>query len=304
MKNEEEIVEKQFKELKNKIVEKLINTGNTLKQDFSETYSDFIDSDIPNIGITLNNKIIELQHEFEKKGLSFYTSRVRKEGAYYDNMVISSFVGDAIRDGLYDMCINSYNDLSDFTKKMHTVLLTKNTELVTTEKKNPIVSFFSKLWNLLFPHNNNKNNNNNNNNNQKIYSDSINELNSHIEQYKETSKKLENYNLKDNIVDSVVNYIVSKEYDPMNLPGLIEENVIPDFEKLGFANLIPELKDKLIEAYKVLSEKNPLKFYQLPDFNKKDEPSSNSLDELIKIKEQYLSDNKKLFEYSDDNDTR
>ena len=90
----------------------------------------------------------------------------------------------------------------------------------------------------------------------------------------------------------------------MNLPGLIEENVIPDFEKLGFANLIPELKDKLIEAYKVLSEKNPFKFYQLPDFNKKDEPSSNSLDELIKIKEQYLSDNKKLFEYSDDNDTR
>lgn len=295
MNNEEEIVEKQFKELKNKIVEKLINTGNTLKQDFSETYSDFIDSDITNIGITLNNKIIELQHEFEKKGLSFYTSRVRKEGAYYDNMVISSFVGEAIRDSLYDMCINSYNDLSDFTKKMHTVLSNMNKELIAIEKKNPIVSFFSKLWNYLVPHHNNP---------QKIHSSSIDELSSHIEQFKESNDKLENYNLKDNIVDSVVNYIVSKEYDPINLPGIIEENVIPDFEKLGFANLIPELKDKLIEAYKVLSEKNPFIFYQLPDFNKKDEPSSNSLDELIKIKEQYLSDNKKLFEYSDDNDTR
>ena len=74
------------------------------------------------------------------------------------------------------------------------------------------MGFFSKLWNFLFPHNNN-----NNNSNQKIYSDSINELNSHIEQYKETNKKLENFNLKDNIVDSVVNYIVSKEYEPMNL---------------------------------------------------------------------------------------
>ena len=61
------------------------------------------------------------------------------------------------------------------------------------------MGFFSKLWNFLFPHNNN-----NNNSNQKIYSDSINELNSHIEQYKETNKKLENFNLKDNIVDSVV----------------------------------------------------------------------------------------------------
>ena len=122
---------------------------NTLKQSFPETHSNFIDSDIPNIGITLNNKIVELQHEFEKKGLSFYTTRIRKEGAYYDNMLFSSFVGEAIRDGLYDMCINSLTDLSICTQKIHTVLLTKHTELITTEKKNPIVGLFFKIMEFL-----------------------------------------------------------------------------------------------------------------------------------------------------------
>ncbi len=288
MNNQELQIDTQFKDLKNTIVEKIIDLGNDLRQMLSENFGDYTDVDIPNIGITLNNKIFELQHAFEEKGLSFYTSRVNKEGAYYDNMLLSSFVGEAIRTGLYDMCFNPINDLSKFAHQLNTELSTKNKALTASKKENPITAYFSRLWNSLFPSNRNS---------QENGSDIINELNSHIEQYKESNTKLEKYNLKDNIVDNVVQYIISKEYDPSVVPGLIKENVIPDFEKLGFADLIPKLKEKLIEEYKVLSEKNPIKFYALPDFDKKEEPTSHSLDELHDEAQELIS------KYSD-NDSR
>ena len=285
MNNQEQQIDTQFKDLKNTIVEKIIDLGNDLTQMLSENFGDYTDVDIPNIGITLNNKILDLQHEFDKNGLSFYTSRVRKEGAYYDNMLLSSFVGEAIRTGLYDMCFNPINDLSKFAHQLNTELSTKNKALTASKKKNPITTYLSRLWNSFFSSNRNS---------QENGSDIINELNSHIEQYKESNTKLEKYNLKDNIVDNVVQYIISKEYDSSVIPGLIEENVIPDFEKLGFADLIPKLKENLIAAYKVLSEKNPIKFYSLPDFDKKEEPTSHSLDELHDEAQELIS------KYSDD----
>ncbi len=285
MNNQEQQIDTQFKDLKNTIVEKIIDLGNDLRQMLSENFGDYTDVDIPNIGITLNNKILDLQHEFDKNGLSFYTSRINKEGAYYDNMLLGSFVGEAIRNGLYDMCFNPINDLSEFAHQLNTELSTKNKALTASKKKNPITTYLSRLWNSLFP---------NNRNSKESVSDFINKLNSHIELFKESNTKLEKYNLKDNIIDSVVQYIVSKEYDSSVVPGLIKENVIPDFEKLGFADLIPKLKEKLIEKYKVLSEKNPIKFYSLPDFDKKEEPTSHSLDELHDEAQELIS------KYSDD----
>ena len=75
-------------------------------------------------------------------------------------------------------------------------------------------------------------------------------VNSHLSDYKETDNQLWKYNLRDNIVPSIVNKVREQGYEAYTVPGLLEECVIPDLEKLGLADLIPQLQQKLIEEYK------------------------------------------------------
>lgn len=295
MNKEEELIDSKFKELKNKLIQELITQNQTLIHQLSENYGSFMNTNIPNLGISFNNKIVELQHEFEKKGVSFYVSHSRKEGALYDNLACSSFIGEAIRDSLYDICINAYNDIFFHINEIESALSNQNSELISLEVKKPIFSFFSKIWNHLFP---------SKKNNYQINSDILDKLSSIIVQFKESDNKIKEYNLDDNIVDSIVSYIVSKKYDPQWVPGIVEESVIPDFEKLGYTDLIPELQEKIITAYKRLLNEHPFKFYKLPDFNQKDEPANNSLDELIKEKEHLFSEDEFLARLVDDTDSR
>ena len=55
-----------------------------------------LESDLPNVGITLNNKLVELQHEFQNAGISMYSQKVEDYGLLKLNYVGASFIGDAI----------------------------------------------------------------------------------------------------------------------------------------------------------------------------------------------------------------
>ena len=55
-----------------------------------------INKDLPNIGITFNNKLIELSHIFQEAGLSMYSSKIENSSLLNSNGDYSSFVGHAI----------------------------------------------------------------------------------------------------------------------------------------------------------------------------------------------------------------
>lgn len=78
-----------------------------------EESGEFVDleSDLPNLGITLNNKLVELQYEFQNAGLSMYSQEFKDYG-----FVGSSFVGEAVILDLIKHASKGTQNLAEYSK--------------------------------------------------------------------------------------------------------------------------------------------------------------------------------------------
>ncbi len=238
--------------------------------------------DIPNASTTLNNKIVELSKEFEKAGLSMFASKIE----LYDT-IGSSFLGDAIIHDLIDQLAESSEKLINYTKELENITKIKNEQKLALQNISPMKKFLLNLRALFVP--------------VKPVDLSLTEeeqktLNTALKDYKDIDEKMWKYNLKDNLVQSLVKAIAGSQkigdikiehnYEAMNVPDLLEENIIPDLKKLKLDSLIPQLQDELVEEYKKdLPDPKTFKisqedmFLYIPNFKKYEKNEENKNEE-------------------------
>ena len=84
MEERQKIVEDEFKQNLSKRIKQIINETDRIIREIEGTETrETSGKGLKNIGITINNKIVELQHQFEEKGLSMY-SRKYTELDFYE----------------------------------------------------------------------------------------------------------------------------------------------------------------------------------------------------------------------------
>ena len=208
-----------------------------------EKMGEFIDleSDLPNIGITLNNKIIELQHQFEKAGVSIYSQKIEDYGLFKINAVTPSFIGQAIIYDLIEDASMGIQKLGDYNKKMEELTKKRMKKVQSLEKTTPIKRFFARIKSFFIPVKQES---------FEYTKEETDEVNSHLLEFKEIDNQLWQYNLRDNVISSIVKHIRNQKYSADVIPGLVEDCVYPDLQKLGLGDLIPQLQQALIEKYK------------------------------------------------------
>lgn len=195
---------------------------------------------LPNISITLNNKIVELSKTFKKYNLSMFSQKIEKYGEFNFNFVDSSFVGDAIILDIIRITIKGIEELEKHGQKMDKVVKRRNKQILVLEKTGLIGKFFLLIKGFIM---------------HKSPIDvspmpeDVDELNSYLLNYKKIDEQLWNYNLPDNIVSSLVEYILEQGYDYLIMPKLLEESINPTLQKLGLSNLIPKLEEELNEKF-------------------------------------------------------
>lgn len=215
-------------------------------------------SQLPNLGITCNNKLIEIQKEFKKAGLSMYVEENEDYG-----IVSSSFLGDAIIQDLVNYVLKGIQNLEEYDYILSQASQKKIKQIQDLDKISPLKKFFARIKSWFLP------------------GEQVNKLLTEPEikkdslfAYREVDEQLWNYNLRDNIVSSVVTQIRRQKYSAHVVPGLVKECVIPGLQKLGLGDLVPELEEKIIEEYK--KDLPDAKTYQIrkeymhlfvPDFN-------------------------------------
>ena len=191
-------------------------------------------SDIPNLGIRLNNKLNELSQTFNKAGISMYSRKVEDI-----DTVTSSFIGEAILSVLVGYLSQATKKLQEYDKKSEEVIKEKiGTSLATVK---PIKRFFTKIkyfFSLVPPVD------------MSLTEEEKTTLKEPLDEYTDINDKIWKYNLKDNVIDSIVKHIHDTGYAAFTVPDLLEECVVPDLQKLGLGDIIPELQSKLIEVYK------------------------------------------------------
>ena len=200
-----------------------------------------------------------------------YSQKVEDYGTFKMNYVGSSFVGDAIIADLIGFASRGIQNLADYDKEMKKLTDKKVEQLQGLKKASPIRKFLGKIRKFFMP----------------IKQEDISytqeeteAVNTHLLEYRETDNQLWKYNLKDNVVSSLVKQIRERGYHASVIPGLLEKCVIPDLQKLGLGDLIPQLQEVLIEEYKkdlpdpgIYQVKEKDLYLYVPDFTRKTQKS-------------------------------
>lgn len=255
---------------------------------------------IPNAIITLNNKLGELSHVFKKAGISMFS----KELEDYD-IVSTSFLGDAIIHDLIDKLVKSSDKLREYSKTIGNVSKQRNERLLALQNVSPIRKFFSRIRAFFVPV-------------QPIDLSLTEEeqatLDNSLQEYKDIDSQIWTYNLEDNIVQALVkeiagsqkigNFDITHQYSASTVPGLLEENIIPDLKKLGLEHLVPKLQEALVEEYKkdlpapeIYQVKDEDMYLYVPDFSQKPEEShkvtKEELEDILQQSQEFIKSSKK-----------
>lgn len=234
-----------------------------------------IDTNAPNIGITLNNKLNELAQKFDDAGISIFSESVSEK-----------IEGNPVRDAIFD----------DITLKIYTAreyfneYAFKIYELVKKEYEK--VKSYGNFRKLLYAFEN-VTIYKNNEDALRIPIHILNKLHVNLEKYKQLDEELWNYNLEDNLEDSLVSLINNDEYgyDKQDLKATIYT-----LKKLGLERLIPKIE----EVEKDKESKSDNKSWNLTN-SEKSKIQSKAKKLADKIKERETENNTKEEKQKDNN---
>ena len=216
-----------------------------------------LDTSIPNIGITLNNKLVELYQEYKEKGIQVFDIdhemddlpgiRILPTITFTYLINITSEVSQTELEGF----LNKYKELE--AKKAEKI------NGIEKSKISFIRRFSEKIWEFrarLNP--------------DVIYElyyseEEVEELRDYIEFYKEFDNNLNDYNLNENISDSIIKFFEVSGYTQEQIEDLLENNIEPDLEKLGLKHQMKYIRERLKENI----QEEHLKSWELTDSEKR-----------------------------------
>ena len=236
--------------LKSKLISaRIINT-----KELGAKYFKMPDETIPNVAILVNNKLVEFSNLFKKAGISMFsaTENADSEGELYYRR---SFVGDAIMMDLEDSLSQAIKEIMDYCDIISNAFLKI---LISSVKTVSIIRKIEPVGKIL----NIKDKVNELFKDKKFFLTEEEEemLDIKLANYRENYDKIINYELKDNIVYDIMIKIEEYGYGSEDIDILLENDIIPDLEKIGLSECIPELKIEIEEYKKDLQNKKEKDF--------------------------------------------
>lgn len=234
-----------------------------------------IDTNAPNIGITLNNKLNELAQKFDDAGISIFSESVSEK-------IEGNPVGDAIFD---DITLKIYTAREYFNEYAFKIYELVKKEYEKVKSYGNFRKFLYAFENVTIYKNNEDA--------LRIPIHILNKLHVNLEKYKQLDEELWNYNLEDNLEDSLVSLINNDEYgyDKQDLKATIYT-----LKKLGLERLIPKIE----EVEKDKESKSDNKSWNLTN-SEKSEIQSKAKKLADKIKERETENNTKEEKQKDNN---
>lgn len=234
-----------------------------------------IDTNAPNIGITLNNKLNELAQKFDDAGISIFSESVSEK-------IEGNPVGDAIFD---DITLKIYTAREYFNEYAFKIYELVKKEYEKVKSYGNFRKFLYAFENVTIYKNNEDA--------LRIPIHILNKLHVNLEKYKQLDEELWNYNLEDNLEDSLVSLINNDEYgyDKQDLKATIYT-----LKKLGLERLIPKIE----EVEKDRESKSDNKSWNLIN-SEKSEIQSKAKKLADRIKERETENNTKEEKQKDNN---
>lgn len=239
--------------------------NSSINEQISSYGFELLDEKLPDLGVTLNNKLVEIYQQFKESKVKVFQSQDKNKKfviGLVPMLVINSLIEravDAYRNGM-GLYLQEAEGLQEQKEKNKEKIKEKSfiTVLITAIR----TVFNEELA-------------------KKFYFDEaeVEDLRTKLEDYKKATEDIYNYDFKTDIIDIIAEGLASQNLSLEVIEDILNSDVVDTLEKLGLSDQMPVLRQKINQIIK--SQNDSKKTWEFSDEEKERANDYDSRDEDI-----------------------
>lgn len=244
---------------------KVEKVNSSINEQISSYGFELLDEKLPDLGVALNNKLVEIYQQFKESKVKVFQSQDKNKKfviGLVPMLVINSLVErvvDVYRNGM-GLYLQEAEGLQEQKEKNKEKIKEKSFIIV-------LITAIRTVFNEELA--------------KKFYFDEaeVEDLRTKLEDYKKATEDIYNYDFKTDIIDIIAEGLASQNLSLEVIEDILNSDVVDALEKLGLSDQMPVLRQKINQIIK--SQNDSKKTWELSDEKKERANDYDSRDEDI-----------------------
>ena len=228
--------------------------NSSINEQISSYGFELLDEKLPDLGVTLNNKLVEIYQQFKESKVKVFQSQDKNK------KFVIGLVPMLVINSLIERAVDAYrNEMGLYLQEAEGLQEQKEKNKEKIKEKSFITEELAK----------------------KFYFDEaeVEDLRTKLEDYKKATEDIYNYDFKTDIIDIIAEGLASQNLSLEVIEDILNSDVVDTLEKLGLSDQMPVLRQKINQIIK--SQNDSKKTWELSDEEKERANDYDSRDEDI-----------------------
>lgn len=239
--------------------------NSSINEQISSYGFELLDEKLPDLGVTLNNKLVEIYQQFKESKVKVFQSQDKNK------KFAIGLVPMLVINSLIERAVDAYrNEMGLYLQEAEGLQEQKEKNKEKIKEKSFITVLIIAIRTVF-----------NEELAKKFYFDEaeVEDLRTKLEDYKKATEDIYNYDFKTDIIDIIAEGLASQNLSLEVIEDILNSDVVDVLEKLGLSDQMPVLRQKINQIIK--SQNDSKKTWELSDEEKERANDYDSRDEDI-----------------------
>ena len=239
--------------------------NSSINEQISSYGFELLDEKLPDLGVTLNNKLVEIYQQFKESKVKVFQSQDKNK------KFVIGLVPMLVINSLIERVVDVYrNGMGLYLQEAEGLQEQKEKNKEKIKEKSFITVLITEIRTVF-----------NEELAKKFYFDEaeVEDLRTKLEDYKKATEDIYNYDFKTDIIDIIAEGLASQNLSLVVIEDILNSDVVDTLEKLGLSDQMPVLRQKINQIIK--SKNDSKKTWELSDEEKERANDYDSRDEDI-----------------------
>jgi hypothetical protein len=239
--------------------------NSSINEQISSYGFELLDEKLPDLGVTLNNKLVEIYQQFKESKVKVFQSQDKNK------KFVIGLVPMLVINSLIERAVDAYrNEMGLYLQEAEGLQEQKEKNKEKIKEKSFITVLIIAIRTVF-----------NEELAKKFYFDEaeVEDVRTKLEDYKKATEDIYNYDFKTDIIDIIAEGLASQNLSLEVIEDILNSDVVDTLEKLGLSDQMPVLRQKINQIIK--SQNDSKKTWELSDEEKERANDYDSRDEDI-----------------------
>ena len=239
--------------------------NSSINEQISSYGFELLDEKLPDLGVTLNNKLVEIYQQFKESKVKVFQSQDKNK------KFVIGLVPMLVINSLIERAVDAYrNEMGLYLQEAEGLQEQKEKNKEKIKEKSFITVLIIAIRTVF-----------NEELAKKFYFDEaeVEDLRTKLEDYKKATEDIYNYDFKTDIIDIIAEGLASQNLSLEVIEDILNSDIVDTLEKLGLSDQMPVLRQKINQIIK--SQNDSKKTWELSDEEKERANDYDSRDEDI-----------------------